>query len=153
MKYSPVNDGIDHINVYSKGRTELGRFLSNFAASPIQTEDGRFMSIEGYWYWLGCTHPNKDNLRNLYGFAAKKAGRELGSPDWLSDDEFKIKISKAIVIKLYNNEKFKDWLLRNKLPLTHYYVYGGKVINVPEAEWILDIYRAMCIPFHTVNLR
>lgn len=30
MTYHPDTDGITHINVYSKGRTELGRRLSNF---------------------------------------------------------------------------------------------------------------------------
>jgi hypothetical protein len=28
-------DGVDHINVYSKGKTELGRMLSNFYPSPF----------------------------------------------------------------------------------------------------------------------
>jgi len=50
-----TKDGIDHINLYSRGHTELGQYLSNFAYTPIQTEDGRFNSIEAYWYWLN-TH-------------------------------------------------------------------------------------------------
>lgn len=35
MQYSPIDDGVTHINVYSKGRTKLGRDLSNFAAIGI----------------------------------------------------------------------------------------------------------------------
>ena len=45
---NPQNDGVDHINIYSKGLTELGRFLSNFEHILITTEDGDFNSIEGY---------------------------------------------------------------------------------------------------------
>jgi hypothetical protein len=142
MNYSPANDGIDHVNVYSKGRTELGRFLSNFAHTPVVTEDGPFASIEGYWYWLGCSHPNKDFLRTRHGFAAKAAGRDLGGRDWNDSETFKRKIKSAILIKLWNNKKFSDQLVNNTLVLTHYYVYGGRVINVPEAEWILDAIRS-----------
>ena len=40
-------DGVHHINVYSKSKTEIGRWLSNFSYSPIQTKDGDFESIEG----------------------------------------------------------------------------------------------------------
>ena len=29
--YKQTEDGYNHINVYSKGKTELGRWLSNFA--------------------------------------------------------------------------------------------------------------------------
>ena len=38
--YKPKDDGITHINIYSQGKTQLGRFLSNFEPSPIETEDG-----------------------------------------------------------------------------------------------------------------
>lgn len=38
---NPEEDGITHINIYSKGKTDLGRMLSNFAKFPIETVDGR----------------------------------------------------------------------------------------------------------------
>ena len=135
---NPENDGIDHINVYSKGKTELGKFLSNFAYSLIETEDGLFSSIEGYWYWLGH---NDDRLRKLSGFEAKKLGRELGAPDWIDSEEFKEKIKKAITIKLNSNEAV-ELLDANSdlldLPLAHYYVYKGKVVEPKDGEWILE---------------
>jgi hypothetical protein len=43
MIYKPEDDGKTHINVYSKGLTELGQFLSNFAEAPAQTPDGEFI--------------------------------------------------------------------------------------------------------------
>lgn len=30
-------DGIHHINIYSKGKTEVGKWLSNFSYSLIET--------------------------------------------------------------------------------------------------------------------
>lgn len=67
-------DGVTHINVYSRGETAVGRWLSNFTRCSLETEDGNFESIEGYWYWL-TTHDCE--LRELHGFLAKKVGREF----------------------------------------------------------------------------
>lgn len=131
-------DGLTHVNVYSQGKTELGRFLSNFAQSPIVTEDGSFASIEGYWYWLSC---KDDRLRLLHGYSAKALGREVGGKDWMDDAEFKRKICSAIQFKMETPEA-KDILKRNShllhLPLEHYYVYGNKVIRPKEGKWIID---------------
>lgn len=142
MNFLPENDGIDHINVYSKGKTELGRFLSNFAYSPINLTgigDGEFLSIEGYWYWLGTRHVDRDKLRHVYGYKAKHLGRELRGKDWQETEEFKRKILFAIKLKiLAMHEYLFKIFINNTLPLTHYYVYGDKVFNVPAAQWILD---------------
>ena len=69
-----TTDGVDHINVYSQGKTQLGRNLSNFSRFPICTDDGNFYSIEGYWYWLLT---KDDSLRKMWGFKAKAHGREM----------------------------------------------------------------------------
>lgn len=137
-EFLPENDGLDHINVYSKGRTELGTFLSNFAYSPIKTEDGYFNSIEGYWYWLSCSHTDRDILRKLHGFEAKKKGRELRGKDWETSLVFKDKVKKAIEIKVRSNDVIKQKFVESSLPLTHYYVFYGKT-KVPEgSEWIME---------------
>lgn len=138
MVHNPENDGVDHINVYSKAKTNLGRWLSNFALQPITTEDGPFDSIEGYWYWLNCNHKEKDKLRAVSGWEAKQLGRRLGAKDWNHTDLFKNKIRKAISIKLSCDKKLLDELKKSVLPLAHYYVYGDKVVEVKEAQWILD---------------
>lgn len=113
MKLDPLNDGVDHINVYSKGKTALGRFLTNFAYSPIITEDGPFQSIEGYWYWLGC---KDDDLRMVHGWEAKQLGRALGASDWQDTGTFKTKIMKAIEAKLDANPARLAELRASKLP-------------------------------------
>lgn len=134
--FDPNEDGKTHINVYSKGKTFLGRSLSNFAFSPFHhPEDGVFNSVEGYWYWLSC---KDDNLRKLSGWKAKEYGRKVGAKDWLKDDEFKRKIKLAIEAKLQRWGQVRQLLQSCSLPLTHYYCYGGKVVNVPEADWILE---------------
>lgn len=74
----PTQDGINHINIYIQGKTSIGKILSNFYHYNIITKDGNFNSIEGYWYWLGIEDcKEKEILRNLYGYTAKKTGNEL----------------------------------------------------------------------------
>lgn len=56
-KYTATTDGIDHINIYSKGKTTLGRMLSNFACTPFtHPEDGKFASIEDIRRQLRIQH-------------------------------------------------------------------------------------------------
>ena len=131
----PTEDGITHINIYSQGKTWLGKNLSNFAYFPIETEDGKFNSIEGYWYWLSC---KDDRLRTLSGYNAKKLGRELGGKDWLDDDEFKRKITDAISRKIMSNQRLHDELKKSTLPLLHYYVFGGAVVEPNDGRWVIE---------------
>lgn len=133
---NPDNDGVDHINIYSQAKTTLGRFLTNFTHTPFNhPEDGNFCSIEGYWYWLSC---KDDKLRTLSGFKAKEYGRSIGAKDWQDDEEFKRKIKLAILIKIQSNEMFKQELHNLRLPLTHYYNYGGKIVEPKEGRWIIE---------------
>lgn len=138
----PSKDGVDHINVYSKGKTRLGRMLSNFHAHDIETEDGWFMSVEGYWYWLSAsdTEPKRERLRRLYGFDAKKLGREMKAADWPKLDGFRRKIRGAIWAKIDTCPELQKLMAANTLPYRHYYTYGDtdpKVVEPGEGEWIL----------------
>lgn len=134
---NPQEDGITHINVYSKGKTELGRFLTNFAHAPfVHPEDGFFKSVEAYWYWLST---KDDSLRETYGFRAKELGRQLGGKDWLEDENLKTKIKDAIFLKIFSNKKMLAEFKNSSLPFAHYYVYGGvKVVEPKEGKWIID---------------
>jgi predicted NAD-dependent protein-ADP-ribosyltransferase YbiA (DUF1768 family) len=146
MTPNPRNDGIDHINVYSKGKTRLGQLLSNFAPTPFECEDGRFNSVEGYWYWLLCDHEDKDKLRTTYGFNAKKLGRELGATDWpenYDQGEFRQKIYKAMYAKAKAHPEIQDLLKENNLAFYHYYVYGDRVVMVKGCGWIMDDWQSI----------
>lgn len=152
---TPDMDGIDHINIYSKGQTELGRFLSNFSHSPIMTEDGPFQSVEGYWYWLGLRH---EGLRHLSGFQAKQFGRELRvhtTPFVLSERDFQCKIESACRIKIQGNVRMLSLLTKTALPFMHYYVMSGKAIDAGY-KWILDIWDRIRLDLktpHTTDIK
>lgn len=127
-------DGKTHINIYSRGKTDLGRFLSNFTKHRIDTEDGKFDSIEGYWYWLGC---KDEKLRTLSGWEAKQYGRKVRAADWNNSEDFKRKICGAIENKI-RNSKYLNRFTNNDLPLEHYYVYGDKVVKPEEGKWVIE---------------
>lgn len=142
---NPSFDGVEHINIYSKGATELGKMLSNFAKFPIETEDGNFMSVEGYWYYLSIAEnePRREELRKAYGYWAKKLGKEIlqetnEGKSSRFDDDFENKILKAIRYKFERNIHLITPELKN-LPFEHYYNFGGKVVDVKEKyQWMID---------------
>lgn len=141
QKYNPIDDGITHLNAYSNGKTELGRFCSNFARCPIETEDGYFESIEGYWGWLSVSegNPTREEFRNLCGYEAKKKKEDAfqqGDPGRF-EPEFQRKIRDAIHAKFQTTQGM-EILKHNKellsLPIAHYYYHNEN--GVPD---IVDV--------------
>lgn len=135
MNWNPEEDGITHINVYSKGHTLLGRTLSNFAATSFRIPFmGEFCTVEGFWYWI-MTGDN--SLREMEGWEAKQEGRKLPRKRVCPT---KRELSIAYRAKLRSYPKLREALKENKLPLAHYYVYGGKIVEPKEWQWTVDLW-------------
>jgi hypothetical protein len=117
------DDGITHINVYSRGKTLLGQQLSNFSHHPIVLpEHGGFNSVEGFWYWLTR---RDDRLRLLSGYDAKKLGRSLPVRRPYLAEEFPMfmeEICSALDAKLRTHRELRLEFARSRLPFVHYYV-------------------------------
>jgi len=133
----PNEDGISHINIYSKGRTIIGRLLSNFAHTPFtHPKYGSFSSVEGFIYWMGS---GDDALRSMYGFQAKEYGRKAAEKNRkLPVAEFRQAVIEALRCKIDQNSKVKIHLKSEMLPFVHYYNYGNKVIRVPQWDWVIE---------------
>lgn len=130
-------DGIDFINIYSKGATLLGKWMTNFAYSPfiidIDGEHHQFSSVEGLWYWLLTVD---DSLKNCYGYEAKNRGKEiLKQKQAIQPPNREEIVKKAIDEKIKNNPEKMRELAESVLPFTHFYEYGAKRIDVKH-EWI-----------------
>ena len=135
MKYIPENDGVDHINIYSKGKTELGRLLSNFAYTPFTIPDkGSFNTVEGFWYW---TMTGLSEFRKLPGWECKKIGDHT-TP--LREHPNEEELLEAYLSKINNNPSIAVMLAENELPFAHYYVYGGKVIEPKQWQWTAQLW-------------
>lgn len=122
-------DGVDHINVYSKGATQLGRLLSNFAHTPFTGGNREFASVEGWWHWY-CTGKKFHHLADLYGFKAKQEGKKYERVQ-VPDRKVLFSVYKR---KIECNDNIRRMLVESTLPFTHYYVYGGKVVQT-DWEW------------------
>ncbi len=137
---SPAKDGIDHINIYSKAQTRLGKLLSNWADIPFtHPEDGRFATIESYWYWLKLAgHPAREQLRHLKGWPAKELGRSLAPDSTPLSLEGREKIKQAIRLKIAASDELRSLMKANKLPYKHYYVYSNVVREPTSDKWLVD---------------
>lgn len=142
MKYNPEEDGITHINIYSKGKTSLGRKLSNWYPGTykyLKISLGNFHTIEGLIFFLGCFD---NRLRETTGYESKKLGEELDRKIRLPEEIFKNYIIEAMKEKINQSEKTFGELYENlkysELPLVHYYNYGGKVIISDKWQWQIE---------------
>lgn len=129
---NPNEDGVTHINIYSRSLCRLGCFLSHFPRTPfVHPLYGNFESMEGFWYYAktGFKH---ELLRGLYGFEAKSFGKKL---DIVKRDDFLEIIKEANRVKLKTFPLMELALKNTNLPLTHYYVFGTWEINNKVRQW------------------
>ena len=128
--YNPSEDGVTHLNIWSKGKTKLGRILSNFAKVPVDLPEGRFDSIEGYWGYLGMPDDDsrKEEFKHVSGYNAKKKKQDIfkSGVERKFDPDFKSKIEAAIDEK-FKTDEVQNCLKENKsllgLPVVHYYIF------------------------------
>lgn len=146
----PANDGVDHINVWSRAATSLGQFLSNFTYAPFtHPEHGDFVSVEGYWYWLaaGCNTDN-DRMRSLFGASAKFAGSELETVP-MEDLDFQAQIALAIRAKLDAHPDWRKSMAASTLPFRHYFVVsnGKHCVELPRHRWLMELLESLRVEY------
>lgn len=137
---NPSLDGVDHLNIYSKALTKLGRFLTNPAKFPFYFYPLRmhFNSVEHLWFWLATE--NVDILQIDSPFNIKPFIKTNKVPLKTNVPNFKKTIVEAYVFKLYTapDHIFKEFK-ESTLPFQHYYFYGepnnAKVIEQPKHHW------------------
>ena len=143
----PRDDGVTHINIWSKGRTSLGRALSNFAHTPFTHPTyGTFHSMEGYWYWV-ATGMSDNTLRLLYGYRAKQHGKTLPR---VKHPDFEALICEGLLAKLNANASLKQALIESSLPLHHYFCYWDK-ITIPDSGIFQVVFLEDCRAFFRGN--
>lgn len=140
-KPNPSDDGTTHCNIWTKGRTSLGRKLSNLSRYGFLHEDhGWFECLEGYWYWLatGCRH---EQFKQMHGFDAKSVGSKM---ERVEMPDFQERFKEGMRLRLEQNADIRNELLNSTLPFEHYYVYGDNVVRDVKArhQWQLDFYDA-----------
>ena len=147
MLQHPSLDGVKHVNIYSGGKTQLGKALSNFAALGCGHNGLWFASMEALWFYLQVrSRASKVELLNLTmlsGSAAKRTGLELCLKYGRHPNEsFHRDIFFGMISKLYNNQHLVSWITSgscSKLPFCHYYWKGKEsapeITPVPQHNW------------------
>ena len=143
--YHPSTDSIDHINIYSRGHTELGRLLTN--PSPIGFEHpafGHFNTAEGLHFFLKTGMLDYEYAQ-LSGFEARKKGK-ADHKNYIQNPDFDRLMRIGWICKITQNPKLYELVITNTLPLVHYYYYGKpdncKVI--PDRSNFTDNLTAVC---------
>lgn len=136
--YSDYKDGKFYVNIYSRGITKLGRYLSNMSNLGFEhPEYGTFSSMEGFWYYIK-TGKKFDNLKTLQGFKAKEFGKSLSR---IENSDFKKDLMSGLECKILQNSYLLELVLGNELPYVHYYVYGhpgNDKVFVPKDDGYLE---------------
>lgn len=131
-------DGMDHINIWEKGSTELGVALSHMADLPFTHEVyGKFRSIEGFWHYIRSINRD-DRTRMMAGYKAKKFGDTLESQ---RVDDFKAIIMDANWQKIKQYPPIVDEIKNSTLPFDIYYLFNNDEnvrIRPASAFWLLD---------------
>jgi len=137
----PDKDGVDHVNVYTRGKTSLGRSLSNLAdISLVHPEHGEFRTLEGLYFWR-ATGMRNDLLRKVNGYDARTIGHKI---EKVWDDDFQLDVKIGLAAKIIQNPDLMEALKTRytDLPFHHYYFYGKgsdvKVVAPKGHKWQMD---------------
>lgn len=154
-------DGINHINIYSKSKSKLGRYLSHFSEFGFDIANDHFKTLEGYFYFVLLKYyfkkfnykvPKKvkEFLMTSKGVEIKKTMQDFFKINKIqnkdlnkikSSKEFQNEILKGIEARLLQNKILIEELQKNSLPFEHYYVFGDKIIDKKdEFQYIINFY-------------
>lgn len=129
-------DGVDHINIYDKGNTALGMFLSHsYRYSFIHPVLGKFNTMEALWYFVQ-SKDRDDKIRDLAGKAIKEYAKRMEVRKILN---FKAIIMDSNRLRLMSNEGKVNEMKNSTLPFDIYYINNVTKEKIRPAyyKWIL----------------
>lgn len=119
------NDGVKHIRIDNRGKTQLGRMLDSQYMSPFEIPGlGTFNSTEGLWYYISMKRPPED-FRVLRGNLCRKLIRELKDRNEhhrVERRNFYEIIEYGTYAKIMQNEDLKQRFIENELPMLRFFM-------------------------------
>ena len=137
----PTLDGKTHINVWAKGATFLGKFLSHRTLCELNMPSGRFLCIAAYWYHLTCKEDSR--LSHCYDWETELLATQLTAlpkKQQLPAAELQAKIKKALDQKIKWSEYWQEEFTESTLPFLHYHLDadGNVVDESRKYRWLLN---------------
>ena len=130
-------DGQDHINIWEKGQTKLGQFLSHGSHSPFHHPVlGMFNNVESFWHYIR-SQERDDRIRTMNNIGAKKFSTQLHT---VKVPNFYAIIMDTNYIKLKEYPEMLTLFKENELPLEMYFIYKDKGVRIRPsfAVWVLE---------------
>lgn len=141
-------DGVEHINIDSRGKTELGRLLVHMEKSDFTHQVwGPFSSMEGFWGFVR-NGGKGDQFRKVHGMAARRESKAMQTQ---RITDFEAIILEANYFRAMANPRLHQLLIESTLPFEHYYIFGekgtpagsasnpGKLVHPPASALIVRI--------------
>lgn len=131
-----VGDGIDHINIWEKADTELGRFLSHGSNNDFNhSQLGRFNNMEALWHYVQ-SEERDDRIRNMRGRYLKNFSRQL-TP--LRVSNFKAIIMDSNYQRIRQYEPMVELIVATDLPFDCYYVNHDSKLRIRPVffKWLI----------------
>ena len=141
MQINPKLDGVEHINIWAKGATWLGKFLSHRTLCELNLPEGRFLCVSAYWYHLTCKEDSR--LNRVHDWETELLATQL-SPlprkQQLPAAELQAKIKKALDAKIKWSDYWQEEFTESELPFLHYYLdaEGNVVDESRKYRWLLN---------------
>lgn len=146
---NPQEDGITHINIYTKSNCKLGKMLSNMYQSPFNFQGINFNSIEQAWHYFKFKDNDVQKANHILSLNSSfeclkyaKANKTIESTKIALSDSFKELMCSLIRSKIMNDNTLKLMLRNSFLPLEHYYAYGTDNPKVHDQKdkylWMIE---------------
>lgn len=132
------SDGVDHINIYSKAKTDLGLALA--LSCPLSFRHsvfGKFKSVESFWFYLRTTERD-DRIRTMSGGSLRKFAGKLKQQRVVN---FCAIFMDANWQKVKQFPEIENEMRDSVLPFEMYYTYrrvNGVRIRPTYAHWMIS---------------
>lgn len=133
------DDGVDHINIWADGETELGRGLSHgFNLEFTHSHFGDFVCMEAFWHFIRSAERD-DRTKILYGQRLNQFSKKTNA---INVPNFKALIMDANLQKIDQYPDLKEELTDSELPFECYFYKtlpkGDKIRQRPAfAPWLI----------------
>ncbi len=131
-------DGVDHINIWDQGATDLGKLLAHGTALGFRHSlFNKFATVEGFWNYIR-SEEREDRLRKLVGKPLRNCIRELTFRNIVN---FRAIIMDANWQKIQQYPVLKEAVKNSTLPFDCYFVYrraDGIAERPGYAFWLLE---------------
>lgn len=145
-----AEDGQTHIRISPKGKTRLGRLLTNRAHTPFHCV-GRgtsleYASLEAFWLCARSDDHENAVLRAVHGLAADKMAMRVPRKA-RPGNVFRTEVIQAMRCKIAQSPELRELLSQNTLPLIRYELTEGDyptTIVMHDAPWFFESLDEVC---------